>query len=68
MKILYISDFYVGFRLLNTFEKNMVIATIELFRENPYDESLNNHALRKPLAGRRSISVDDNLRIIFQEK
>ena len=39
---------------------------LEFFKENPYHASLRNHPLDPPLEKYRSISLDDDLRILFR--
>lgn len=41
--------------------------TIEKFKNNPFDPSLKNHALKGEMHGRRAISVTYDIRIIFEE-
>ena len=42
--------------------------TIDFFREDPWHQSLRNHALTGSMTGKNSISVKEDLRIIFIEK
>ncbi len=46
--------------------KSLTKETIELFIENPHHPSLRNHPLDPPLERYRSISIDDDLRILFR--
>ena len=41
-------------------------AALELFLENPLHPSLANHALEGCLKGKRAISADHDLRIVFR--
>ena len=68
MQIKYLPEFYDGFRRLSSSEKEAVKAVIDMLQDNPLDPSLQNHALDKPMIGKRSLSTWDNLRIIFREK
>lgn len=68
MRIQYSNEFYRAFRKLSLSEKDAVLETIELFSENPHDPSLHNHALEKPMFGKRAISAGEDLRIIFRER
>lgn len=68
MKIVYLTPFQIAFKKLSPADKDLVLHAISLFEENPHDPILSNHALKKPMAGRRAISAWDDLRIIFREK
>jgi addiction module RelE/StbE family toxin len=48
-------------------DKKRVIETVERFILKSHDASLRNHALKGVLAGKRSISVSSDIRIIFEE-
>ena len=41
---------------------------LKVFINNPYEKSLNNHALKGQLKGLRSLDVTGDLRILFKEK
>ena len=68
MDLRYAPRFAASFRALPTADKVVVLHAIELFRENPFDASLNNHELIGGLAGKRAISADQDLRIVFVER
>lgn len=68
MNLRYSKRFAAALRRLPAHDKHMVLHTVELFRENPFDPSLRNHALTGLMTGKRSISVDHDLRIIFTER
>jgi mRNA-degrading endonuclease YafQ of YafQ-DinJ toxin-antitoxin module len=68
MRIDYSPAFQKRFRLLSLLDKDAVSDTIDFFKDHPYDPSLRNHALEAPMYWKRSISVRDDLRIIFIEK
>lgn len=68
MKIVYLPKFDKNFRLLATPDKDSVVQAIDLFKNNPHDPSLRNHALEKPMTGKRSISAGEDLRVIFRER
>lgn len=57
MKIVYLTPFQIAFKKLSHDDKDAVLATINLFKENPHDPVLLNHALKKPMIGKRAISV-----------
>ena len=40
---------------------------IEIFAKNPNNPQLNNHALRKPYKGLRSIDITNDYRAIYEE-
>ncbi len=68
MHIKYLPEFYDAFRKLSSSKKESVKATIDAFQDDPLDPSLENHALDKPMLGKRSISAGSDLRIIFRER
>lgn len=40
---------------------------IAIFAKNPYDQQLNNHALREPYEGLRSIDITNDYRAVYEE-
>jgi len=40
---------------------------IAIFAKNPYDPQLNNHSLRKPYQGLRSIDITNDYRALYEE-
>ena len=68
MRIDYSPAFQKRFRLLSISDKDSVSDTIDFFKDHPHDPSLRNHPLEAPMYGKRSISVRDDLRIIFIER
>ena len=44
-----------------------VQAVVDIFRENPFDFRLRNHALSGDMLGQRAFSVTGDVRVIFQE-
>lgn len=54
------------YRKLPLVLQNKVDRTIVLFRQTPFASSLRNHGLEGSLTGRRSISVTDDLRIVYE--
>ena len=54
------------FALLTAAQKRSVKDTIELFIDDPFNDSLRNHPLRGEWARYRSISTDDDLRIHYR--
>jgi addiction module RelE/StbE family toxin len=67
MKIEYDPDFVrklkkVDVRIKKRFEKRL-----SNFLKNPFDPELNNHVLRKPYGGLRSIDITADYRAIYEE-
>lgn len=54
--------------LLTTSQREDVFLTLEMYMMAPFHQSLRNHPLREEDSRIRSISVDDDLRIIFRER
>ena len=54
--------------LLSSKQKEDVFSTLEIYPEFPFHESLRNHPLRESDPRIRSITVDDDLRIIFRDR
>jgi mRNA-degrading endonuclease YafQ of YafQ-DinJ toxin-antitoxin module len=67
-RLRYAPGFVASFRELSPAGKIAVVHAIESFRENPFDASLNNHALMGIMAGKRVFSADHDLRIVFVER
>jgi mRNA-degrading endonuclease YafQ of YafQ-DinJ toxin-antitoxin module len=68
MNIQYQPLFLKKFRQFSHADKKAIRDTIDFFKDHPQDPSLRNHALEAPMFGKRSISVRDDLRIIFIER
>ena len=67
MKIRFQKSFEKRYSKLTPKLKGKVDETIHLFRVNPLDPILENHALKGVLQGKRAISVTGNIRIVFEE-
>ena len=67
MRVLYHKKFDKHFEKLSFKLQDKVIGIIELFRKNPINPILKNHALKGEMNGRRAISVTGDMRIIFEE-
>lgn len=67
MKVLFNSDFYRQYKKTNVRIRNSVDECIRIFRKNPMDLQLNNHALRDEYLGYRSIDITVDWRAIFEE-
>ena len=68
MNLKYTQRFISSFKRLSAVDKTEVIHAIELFQENPHDETLHNHNLVGMTAGRRAFAAADDLRIVFSER
>ena len=53
---------------LTTAQKRRVAQTIRVFRNNPFAQSLRNHALKGDMQGLRAFSVAFDLRIVYREE
>ena len=62
------TTFEKSFRELSRSDQQLVRETIFFFRDDPHHSSLRNHPLGRSMIGKRSISVTDDIRIIFMEK
>jgi addiction module RelE/StbE family toxin len=68
MNVRYSRQFTSSYRKISPADRMAVIHAVELFQENPFDPSLNNHALAGRMTGRRAISVGHDLRVVFTER
>jgi len=68
MRLRYSQRFLSSFRALRPDQRRTVLHTIEWFVENPTAQGLFNHPLQGTLTGKRAISADTDLRIIFAER
>lgn len=68
MRLGYTRRFLASLRALPPAEKRAVVRTLEWFVEHPTTPDPFNHALQGSMAGKRAISVDGDLRIIFTER
>lgn len=67
MKIIYHKRFEKQFKKLTPKFKNKVIEVIGIFINDPLDKRLLNHNLKGNLLGKKAISINSDLRIIFEE-
>lgn len=65
MEVHYHKKFFKSFEKLSSKQQQKVVETIEVFRNNPFETHLNNHALKGELQGYRSISVGGDFRLFF---
>ncbi len=61
-------DFNKAYAKLSIKQKENVKKVIFLFKNNPHDPILRNHALHGKHKGHRAISVGGDLRIVFVEE
>ena len=52
----------VDVRIRKNFEEK-----IKIFEKNPFDSSLNNHLLKEPYEGLRSIDITNDYRAVYEE-
>ena len=67
MKLIFHKDFVKAASKLDYKLQNKVDAAMEIFKIDPNDRILKNHALKGDLWGRRAIKVTGDVRIIFQQ-
>jgi len=67
MKIYRHKYFKKRYKKLSSKLRDKVDVAILKFYENPFDKTLNNHALKRKLFDKRAISVTGDVRIIFEE-
>ncbi len=67
MEILYNKNFDKAFAKLTQKQQVRINEAINIFRENPHNQQLRNHALKGELQGYHAISAGGNLRLIFKE-
>jgi mRNA-degrading endonuclease YafQ of YafQ-DinJ toxin-antitoxin module len=66
MKVITDKRYDRSFADLDQEAKHLTKENIELFEIDPYNPSLRNHPLDPPLERYRTISVDDDLKILFR--
>lgn len=62
------SQFREGMNLLTASEREDVFLILEMYMVAPFHPSLRNHSLREEDSRVRSISVNDDLRVIFRDR
>lgn len=67
MKIILHKDFKKQFKKLQPSDQKRFQERRDVFLANPFDLSLNNHALRGKYSGYRSINLTGDKRIVFRE-
>lgn len=68
MRIFFDEDFYKKYKKVNIRIQSSVDESIRIFRKNPMDKHLNNHALRKPYHGYKSINITADYRAFYKER
>ncbi len=68
MEIIYHKNFDKAFVKLTPKQQVKVDETINIFRQNPHDSRLKNHALHGNNMGKRAISAGGDLRLVFEEE
>jgi len=66
MTISFHREFTKRYKKLTVQQKRKFKERVALFAEDPFDPTLNNHALRGSLIGYRSINVTGDLRAIYR--
>ena len=61
-------SFMKQFKALRPNQKQRFYERLELFKENPHDRVLRDHALRGKYIGYRSIDIEGNLRAFYYVK
>lgn len=70
LKIERSSNFDRTFEKITLHDKSfrlMVESEIKLFRKNPNDTRLKNHALRRKMKGKYAFKITDDIRIVYQK-
>ena len=71
IEIKFTGRYYLGLEKLlneNSEYRDLVDNLISLFRKKPQDTRLNIHPLKRRLTGKWAISVDNDVRIVFEWK
>ena len=66
MKVKFQKSFTSQFKELSKTQKRLVTDAIELFTEDPMNDSLRNHPLKDKWVNYRSITADDDLRLHYR--
>ena len=61
-------NFRKGLENLTSNQKKRVGEILQLFKDNPYDPQLKNHALHGKQKGLRAIYAGGDLRLVFKEE
>ena len=66
LRVLYGHHFLKAARGLPAEQQKKLAFLLELFAENPFDPSLNNHALQGSLRNYRSIDITGDYRLMYE--
>jgi addiction module RelE/StbE family toxin len=61
-------DFLKQFKVLRQKQKEHFYERLDLFKKNPHDKTLRDHALKGRYKGYRSIDIEGNLRALYYVK
>jgi len=61
-------SFTKQFKVLRTKQKERLYERLELFKKNPHDKALRDHALKGKYKGFRSIDIERDLRALYYVK
>ncbi len=67
MKIRFSPNFYSQYKKADVRIQHSTDKKLRIFRKNPSDLELNNHALREPYQDRRSIDITNDYRAHYKE-
>jgi len=67
MKRQYDPAFIKALKKVNVRIRKSFKERIAIFANNPHDQQLNNHLLRKPYKGLRSIDITNDFRAVYEE-
>lgn len=68
MKVVFDPDFYKRYKKVDVRIQIRVDERIRIFRTDPFNPELNNHLLKEPYLGNRSIDITTDYRAIYKEK
>lgn len=68
MKIIETKKYYKAYKKLSKKQKAQADLAIEIFKNNPFDTKLRNHALKGNILNMRAFSAANDLRIIYREQ
>lgn len=67
MKVIFNKDFHRQYKKVDVRIQNSVDERMRIFRRNPKDLELNNHALKKEWEGYKSIDITSDFRAVYKE-
>jgi len=57
-----------SYKKLSLLDMHRVDSAVKIFQENPFSESLRNHALKGKIEGQRAFLAGFDLRVIYREE